>query len=78
MKKIFLLMCILFVMVLTGCQEDVCAEKPVIYLYPEQETEVEVQLDYDGTLICTYPEYNTGAGQYVACVHGVQRTGETN
>lgn len=54
MKKIFLLMCILFVMVLTGCQEDVCAEKPVIYLYPEQETKVKVQLDYDGTLVCTY------------------------
>ena len=58
MKKIFLLMCILFVMVLTGCQEEVCDEKPVIYLYPEQETEVEVQLDYEGTLVCTYPEYN--------------------
>ncbi len=60
MKKIFLLMCILFVMVLTGCQEDVCAEKPVIYLYPGQETEVQVQLDYDGTLVCTYPEYEDG------------------
>ena len=60
MKKMFLLMCILFVMVLTGCQEEVCDEKPVIYLYPEQETEVEVQLDYDGTLVCTYPEYNNG------------------
>ena len=60
MKKLFLLMCILFVMVLTGCQEEVCDEKPVIYLYPEQETEVEVQLDYDGTLVCTYPEYNNG------------------
>ena len=60
MKKMFLLMCILFVMVLTGCQEEVCDEKPVIYLYPEQETEVVVQLDYDGTLVCTYPEYNNG------------------
>lgn len=60
MKKIFLLMCILFVMVLTGCQEEVCEEKPVIYLYPEQETEVKVLLDYDGTLVCAYPEYNNG------------------
>ena len=60
MKKIFLLMCIVFVMVLTGCQEEVCDEKPVIYLYPEQETKVKVQLDYDGTLVCTYPEYNNG------------------
>ena len=60
MKKIFLLMCILFVMVLSGCQEEVCDEKPVIYLYPEKETEVKVQLDYDGTLVCTYPEYDNG------------------
>ena len=60
MKKIFLLMCILFVMVLTGCQEEVCDEKPVIYLYPEKEMEVKVQLDYDGKLVCTYPEYDNG------------------
>ena len=60
MKKMFLLICIVFVMVLTGCQEEVCDEKPVIYLYPEQETEVKVQLDYDGSLVCTYPEYEDG------------------
>ena len=60
MKKIFLLICILFVMVLTGCQEEVCDEKPVIYLYPEKEMEVKVQLDYDGKLVCTYPEYDNG------------------
>lgn len=47
-------------MVLTGCQEEVCDEKPVIYLYPEKEMEVKVQLDYAGTLICTYPEYDDG------------------
>ena len=34
--------------------------KPVIYLYPEQETEVTVKLDYSGTLTATYPEYNDG------------------
>ena len=34
--------------------------KPVIYLYPEQETEVSVQLQLDGKLTCTYPAYNTG------------------
>ena len=60
MRMIFLLMCILFVMVLTGCQEEVCDEKPVIYLYPEKEMEVKVQLDYDGKLVCTYPEYDNG------------------
>jgi len=30
-------------------------EKPVIYLYPEAETEVTVRLEYKGRLTCTYP-----------------------
>ncbi len=34
--------------------------KPVIYLYPEVETEVSVRLTLDGKLTCTYPEYNDG------------------
>lgn len=36
------------------------AYKPVIYLYPEKETEVSVSLDFDGKLTCTYPAYNNG------------------
>ncbi len=35
-------------------------DKPMIYLYPETETEVDVRLDFDGTLTTTYPEYNDG------------------
>lgn len=31
------------------------AEKPVIYLYPEQAQEVSVRLDYDGRLTDTIP-----------------------
>lgn len=34
--------------------------KPVIYLYPERETEVSVKLNLDGKLTCTYPSYGTG------------------
>ena len=34
--------------------------KPVIYLYPQEETEVSVELDYDGELTCTYPAYEDG------------------
>lgn len=34
--------------------------KPVIYLYPEEKTEVSVRLDYSGRLTCTYPAYNNG------------------
>lgn len=36
------------------------AYKPVIYLYPEQETEVAVNLKLDGQLTCTYPVYRDG------------------
>lgn len=46
----------------TGINEDYFAvdEKPVIYLYPEEETDVSVKLDYNGNLFCTYPSYNNG------------------
>ena len=33
-------------------------EKPVIYLYPENETEVSVRLAYDGTLTAVYPVFS--------------------
>jgi len=36
------------------------AYKPVIYLYPEEETEVSVKLLLDGKLTCTYPAYHDG------------------
>ncbi len=38
---------------------NACA-KPVIYLYPEEETAVDVTLTLDGELTCTYPAYNEG------------------
>ncbi len=34
--------------------------KPVIYLYPQSSTQVEVKLDLDGDFTCTYPEYKDG------------------
>lgn len=34
--------------------------KPVIYLYPEEETKVSVNLTLDGKLTCTYPAYGNG------------------
>ena len=33
------------------------SRKPVIYLYPEKETKVDVELEYTGNLTFTYPEY---------------------
>ncbi len=34
--------------------------KPVIYLYPEKETDVSVKLTLDGEFTCTYPAYHNG------------------
>ena len=49
---------------LPGCTPENLSEegsaKPVIYLYPEEETEVTVLLDYDGQLTTTYPAYENG------------------
>lgn len=50
----FVLTCLL---VLAGC-----GAKPVIYLYPEEETQVSVKLDYQGKLTSTYPAYNEETG----------------
>lgn len=49
---------------LTGCGDPdwggVPAAKPVIYLYPEEKTQVSVTLDFDGELTSTYPAYEDG------------------
>lgn len=34
--------------------------KPVIYLYPEEATDVSVKVDLDGELTCAYPDYRDG------------------
>ncbi len=34
--------------------------KPVIYLYPEEKTDVSVKLDLDGAITCAYPDYRDG------------------
>ena len=41
-------------------------EKPVIYLYPEQETDVRVTLDLAGELTCAYPAYGDGWSVHAA------------
>ena len=40
-----------------GISPGSTSAKPVIYLYPEEETTVSVQLDYTGQLTTTYPAY---------------------
>lgn len=41
-------------------QLNVKTAKPVIYLYPERETEVAVAVDFDGEFQFTYPDYGDG------------------
>ena len=41
-------------------KDRIVAEKPMIYLYPEEETEVSVQLGKPELLTTTYPKYNNG------------------
>ena len=48
-------------------------EKPVIYLYPTEEMEVSVKLDFDGELSSTYPNYN-GEWNIIASPDGTLRT----
>ena len=45
---------------LTDAIYPVISEKPVIYLYPETETNVEVKLNVKGKTTFTYPEYSDG------------------
>ena len=55
--------CICAVLFFSFQEEDCFAQtsaKPVIYLYPREETNVDVTLDYDGRLTCTYPKYTGG------------------
>jgi len=63
-KYLTILLSALLLLSLCGCRDliepDRPAEKPVIYLYPEEVTDVTVRLDYSGELTCTYPDYQDG------------------
>lgn len=64
MKWKCFLLALLAMAALSACtpreEEEVADAKPVIYLYPQEEMSVTVQLDYDGTLTTTYPSYDDG------------------
>lgn len=47
-------------------EREATAAKPVIYLYPEHETQVRVSLHYDGALTCTYPACKEDGWQVTA------------
>lgn len=44
----------------TNSELPVMVEKPVIYVYPDKTTDVNIQLDVKGKLGYTYPQYNDG------------------
>lgn len=48
------------VLALVSCKKEEPDRKPVIYLYPEEVTQVSVRLELAGELLCTYPEYGEG------------------
>lgn len=52
-----------------GREEIVETLKPVLYLYPQEECQVDVKLDYAGELTCTYPKYEEG-WSVTACPDG--------
>ena len=41
-------------------RQNQMVDKPVIYLYPDETTAVDVRLDLDFDLTCSYPAYNDG------------------
>lgn len=79
-RAVFVLMTVAVLTGMSGCTgQGQMSAKPVIYLYPEQMEEVSVELEYDGDLTCTYPEYN-GGWQVTAYPDGTltdQETGKT-
>ena len=64
MKRILIPLCLAALLLLPACRgaepDSSMSAKPVLYLYPEQETQVTVRLDYDGELTGTYPAYKDG------------------
>ncbi len=49
---------------------DLITAKPVIYLYPEQEQQVSVSLDYNGDIFASYPDYPDSGWQVTARPNG--------
>ena len=73
MKKIFLsLLALIFTFTLTGCDKP-CTDdpnepvdyKPVLYIYPTSDINVNVTLKNKDNLLTTYPKYNNGWNMFV-------------
>lgn len=47
-------------LVVDPIDDDIVVKKPVIYLYPEEETEVQVRLGFPENITVSYPNYGDG------------------
>ena len=45
-------------------------DKPIIYLYPEKEQNIDVRLDFDGKVFASYPNYVNGGWKVMAHPNG--------
>ena len=53
------------------CDDEIMDAKPVIYLYPEEDTVCSVTLELNGKFTCTYPAYGEdGWRNFVASPDG--------
>ena len=77
-----LLLTLVLLLSLAACEEEpprapeAAPEKPVIYLYPEEETEVSVKLDFNGQVTSVYPACENG-WEVVAAPDGTLTDPET-
>lgn len=66
-KRIEILLAALLLLCLAGCGKEesyeVTQAKPVLYLYPDQQTLVSLRLDLDGPLTASYPAHGRTAGR---------------
>lgn len=63
--SIIIVLVVAFIIAVNATKDELAkmlpeAAKPVIYLYPEEKTDVDVALKLDGELTVTYPEYSGG------------------
>ena len=62
--KVILIIIVLIILITIGLflysSSQAIIAKPIIYIYPQEETEVSVKVGYPDSLTCTYPKYENG------------------
>lgn len=65
-----LILAVRYLQMANAAAQHIHVHAPIIYLYPEEATEVNVQLDLDGELTTSYPEYPTDGWTVTASPDG--------